>query len=126
MIPVVFINCSRLPFIDWIMSRLKLDETRTRNMLRAVVGQRVYLAETGKGQPLCRCTAVIGEPVPIRSRAAWERLRSEHRVPAGSQYDWQPETTVKYLYPISDVRPCFPFTPPEDVRHGRVWMEFNP
>lgn len=123
--PVVFINCSRFPFIDWIMHRRKLDETRTRNMLRALIGQRVYLAETGNGRPLCRCTAVIGEPVPIRSRKDWDRLRPRHRVPVGSQYDWQPETTVKYLYPISDVWPCAPFTPSEGIRHGRIWMECN-
>ena len=123
-VPVVFINCSRFPFLDLIIDEYKLDETRTRNTLRAVVGKRVLLAETGHGRPpLVRASAVIGAPVVIRSREEWDRLRSRHRVPAGSAYDWTPSTTVKYLYPITGVVACRPFTPAEGVRHGRVWME---
>lgn len=125
MIPVVFINCSRVRFIDLIMNFEKLDETRTRNMLRAVAGQRVLLSETGRGPAVCRCYAVIGEPFAVHSREEWDALRSRHMVPANSQYDWKPETKVKYLYPISDVVPCNPFYPPEGIRHGRVWMEYN-
>lgn len=125
MIPVVYINCQRVPFVDLIMEQLKLDETRTRNTLRAVVGQRVLLAETGHGPAVCRCYAVIREPVPVRSRKEWNRLRSRHRVPSGSRYDWQPGTKVKYLYPVSGVIPCSPFMPLEGVRHGYVWMEYN-
>ena len=127
MIPAVFINCLRHPFIDWIIDDMKLDETRTWNMLKALVGHRVILAETGTGTaPVARCTAVIGDPVTVRSREEWDRLRRRHRVPHGSAYDWQDTTTVKYLYPLTGVVACHPFTLPEDIRHGRVWMEYNP
>ena len=127
MIPILFINCDLFPFIDWIMDYLKLDETRTRNMLRALVGQRVLLAETRRGRrPLVRCSCVIGDPVAVRSREEWDRLRHLHYIPAGCRYDWQPGTKVKYLYPITDIIPCDPFTPPEGIRHGRVWMEYTP
>jgi len=123
-VTVVFINCKTAPFIDLMMAGVKLDETRTRNTLRAVVGRRVFLAETGRrGGPLCRCSAVIGDPVIVRSREDWDRLRSRHCVPEGSRYDWTPDTKVKYLYPVYDVVPCWPFVPPEGVRHGYVWME---
>lgn len=124
-VPVVFINCSRHPFLDQIISRRKLDETRTRNMLGALVGLRAYLAETGRGPSLCRCSAVIGAPLVARSRKEWNALRSRHRVPRGSAYDWQPWTKVKYLYPLTDVIACDPFHPPEGVRHGRVYMTYN-
>ena len=120
----LFINCSRIPFIDLIMGHLKTDETRTRNMLRALIGERVYLTETGTGRrSLVRCSAIIGEPVIVRSREDWDRLWKRHRVPVDSRYDWKPETKIKYLYPLIDVRPCKPFTAPEGVRHGYVWME---
>ena len=126
MIPVVFINCSRFPFLAWILALSKLYETRTRNTLRALVGQRVYLAMTGKGKPVVLCSVVIGDPVVIRSRKAFAAFRKACRIARGSQYDWKRETKVKYLYPLLDVRPVAPFVPPEGVRHGRVWMEYYP
>ena len=124
MIPVVFINCSQFPFLDWILTFRKLYETRTRNMLGALVGQRILLAETGdKRRPVVRCSAVIRSVLVVRSRAAWEACRASTAVTAGSKYDWQPNTKAKYLYELTDVIPLAPFTPPEGVRHGRVWME---
>lgn len=126
MIPVVFVNCRRQPFVSDIAARRKLIETRTRNTLRAVAGRRVYIAETGNGSPVVRCSAMIGHPVPVRSMEGWEQYRELACIPAGSQYDWKPETVVKWLYPLYNVEPIAPFVPPEDVRHGRVWMEYNP
>ena len=122
-VPVVFINCRRIPFLDLIIGRRKPWETRTRNMLRALVGQRSYLAETGNGRPLVRCSAVIGDPLVIRSREDWELYREACGIPAGSDYDWHPWTRTKYLYPLLDVVACDPFRPPEGIRHGRTWME---
>lgn len=127
MIPAVFINCDRFPFIDWIMARRsrKTDESRTRNMLRALVGQRVILAETRRGRrPVARCYAVIRSAQAVRSREEWDSLRRRHRVPAGSAYDWQPDTRIKWLYELTDVVPVHPFPLPDGVRHGRVWMEY--
>ena len=123
MIPIIFINCRLFPFLDMIIRGRKVYETRTRNMLRALVGQRVMLAETGRGRPVVRCTAVVGTPVVVRSRKEWNRYRRSACIRAGSPFDWMPCTKVKYLYPLSDVVACSPFTPPEGVRHGRVWME---
>jgi len=125
MYDIIFINCSRFPFVDWIRSRRKLYETRTRNTLRAVVGQRVYLAETGRGRSVVRCSAVIGDPVVASSRSAWRKFMRAACIVPGSVYDWKPETKKKYLYPVMDVQPVPPFHPAEGVRHGRVWMEYN-
>lgn len=126
MVPVVFINCSRFPFIDWILSGLKIYETRTRDMLCSLCGQRVYIAETGHGKPVVRCSAVISQARPVTDRATWESvIRKKAMITSGSCYDWQPETKVKYPYMLRDVRAVDPFTPPDDVRHGRVWMEYH-
>lgn len=126
MIPVVFINCDTIPFLDLIMNLDKLIETRTRNTLRALVGQRVYLAETHHGKrPVIRCMCVIGDAAVARSREAWETCRPSACIPAGSKYDWQENTRAKWVYWLENVRPVIPFTPPEGRRHGRVWMEYD-
>lgn len=127
MIPIVFINCATTPYIDDIMLQRKTCETRTRNTLRALVGSRVLLAETGTRSdgPLVRCSARIVSAVPVYTRSAWSAFRPLHRVPAGSAYDWTDTTRVKWLYQLSDVQPVAPFTAPPGTRHGRVWMEYN-
>lgn len=126
MISVVFINCSRFPFIAWILAGLKVYETRSRDTLRALVGQRVLIAETGRGgRPVVRCSCVIDHSM-ICDRGAFRKLRHLHRVPVGSDYDWNEKTRKKVLYRLVDVQPVAPFIPPEGVRHGRVWMEYYP
>ena len=127
MTPIVFINCSKSPFIDDIMNGSKKYETRTRDTLSRFWGERVLLAETGKGKPIVRCSAIIGPTYMVTRQADWEdRFRKDACVAPGSTYDWKPETKVKYLYKLIDVQPVQdPFIPPEGVRHGRVWMEYN-
>ena len=124
MMPVVFINCSRFPFVDWILDGSEVYETRTRNTLVSLVGKRVYLAESGKGRPLVKCSAVLVQARPVTDRATWESvIRKPAKIEPGSMYDWKPETRVKYPYKLVDVQPVTPFHPQEGVRHGRVWME---
>lgn len=125
MMPIIFINCSEYPFIDHIINNSKLYETRNKNTLKRFIGKRILLAETGKGKPVVRCSAVIRSVSVALSRSAWETVRPACCIRSGSRYDWQPETKEKYLYELSGVVACHPFTPPEDVRHGRVWMEYN-
>lgn len=126
MIPVVFINCRLFPFLAWIISGRKVYETRTWDTLRALVGQRVYLAETGRGcRPVVRCSCVIDHSLTC-DLATFQALRHLHSVPAGSVYDWHAGTRKKVLYRLADVQPVDPFTVPEGPRHGRVWMEYNP
>ena len=126
MIPVVFINCSKYPFLVWIMEGLKIYETRTRNTLKQLVGQTVYLAETGRGKPVIKCYAKITEVYEVRTRKEYNSLRALTRIVRGSDYDWKRETKVKYFYKLENVQPVPEFIPPEGIRHGRVWMEYNP
>lgn len=128
MIPVIFINCSDQPYVDAIMNGTKTYETRTRNTLKALLrwalGERVLIAETGKGAPVVRCSAVIDHFGSVYTEERWDSLRKVHCVPKDSKYDWKPDTKVKWLYHLSDVRPVEPFAP-AGIRHGRVWMEHN-
>ena len=125
MIPVVGINSTSAPFMADIGAGLKRIETRNRNMLGGLVGRRVILAETKQGGYLAMYSAVIRFARPIYSREAWDELRPQHRVPAGSKYDWKDNTRVKWLYGLSSVCSLCPFLVPEGVRHGRTWMEYD-
>ena len=126
MTPILYINCTDVPYVDEIIAHRKRYETRSRNTLRRLAGKRVLIAETGNGQPLVRCSAYIGtKPIKITSGDDWEWYRSAHRVPKGSAYDWTPGTDVKWLYELIDVRPVKPFYPVTGIRHGRVWAEFD-
>lgn len=120
---IVFINCKVAPFIDWIMMGQKLLETRSRDTLGRLAGRRVYLAETGHGHPVVRCSVWISPAIVVRSREAWDRLYDAHKVPADSKYDWKPDTVKKCLYPVSDVQYVEPFPVPDGIRHGYVYME---
>lgn len=125
MIPVVFINCRRHPFVDDIIDGRKLYETRTRNTLRNLIGHRILIAETGHGKPVVRCSAVISEIIEVYTREAWNKYIRSACIKPGSEYDWQPEAKKKVLYRLTGVVACHPFTPPENTRHGRVWMEYD-
>lgn len=124
MTSVIFINCTIEPYIDDIMNYLKQFETRNRNTLGRFLGERVLLAETGHGAPLVRCSAVIDEIISVHTREEWEEYLELTWVPVGSDHDWKPETKVKWLYHLTDVRPVEPFRLPGSCRrHGRVWAE---
>lgn len=132
MMPIIFINCKGQPFVDQILAGTKEYETRTRNMLGRLNGERVLIAETGHGRPLVKCSAYIDHYVELHSREQWEHVppnRHSYRclshIDSGSPYDWQPDTKVKYLYHLTDVHPVEPFRAPEGRRHGRVWMEYE-
>ena len=124
MTPVIFINCTVEPYVDDIMGKLKLYETRTRNTLGRFIGERVLFAETGRGAPLVKCSAVIDQVISVHTREAWEEYLQYTWIPVGSAHDWQPDTKVKWLYHLTDVKPVVPFRlGPDCRRHGRVWAE---
>ena len=126
MTPVIFINCKTFPFIWHIMTGTKKYETRTRNMLRRFLGDRVLLAETGHGKPVVRCSVKIDRIVEVFTEDAWLPYIMDADISNGSKYDWQPDTKKKVLYHLTDVRPVEPFTLPDACRrHGRVWAEYE-
>lgn len=123
MIPIVFINCKDVPFVDLIISENKIFETRNRDTLGGLVGRRIYLAETGHGKPVVKCVAEIFKPTVVREKEWFQWFRESTCIPCGSKYDWKDDTKCKYLYPIGYVERVDPFIPKEGKRHGRVWME---
>lgn len=118
----VYINCRQVPFIDRILSGLKTDETRSRDMLRRLVGQRVYLAETGTGPvPMVRASAVIAF---ARVVSFSDIVARQAACIAGTPYDIRPDGT-KVFYRLTDVQPVAPFPVPAcRINHGRSYTEF--
>ena len=117
----IYINCRRQHFVDWILSGAKQDETRPRDVLRALVGQRVWLIETGLGAPVVRGSALVesSRRVPYADEAA-RRAAGIH----GTPYDI-PRGGEKGFYHLADVRPVAPFpVPAARINHGRSYTEF--
>ena len=126
MTPVIFINCKGYPFITEIIEGQKWYETRTSDTLGKLTGRRVFLAETGKGRPVVRCSAVIRSAITVTNPWIWENFYRELScIPKGSKYDWNHDTKVKYCYYIDSIEPITPAFIPEGKRHGRVWMEHD-
>ena len=126
MIPIIFINCDAQPFVDQILAIDKTVETRNRNTLKSVCGRFVLIAETHRGRkPVVRAATFLGDAHKVTTREQWEWMREYTRIREGSKYDWNPDTKSKYIYILSGTYPVEPFTPPEGIRHGRVWMEYG-
>ena len=117
----IYINCRSVPFVDMILSGEKVFETRSRDMLRPLVGRMVYLIETGKGVPMVKGTARIDYSFPVTR--FFKRLRQDACI-VGTAYDVKPGQ-MKIFYRLSDVRPVQPFpVPANKVNHGRSYTEF--
>jgi len=117
----IYINCRKYPFIRWILSGRKISETRACDVLRNLVGKRVYLIETGRGVPMVRGIATITESARIPFSDVSAR-RSACII--GTDYDIQ-QGGEKVFYRLRDVKPVRPFPVPSSrVNHGRSFTEF--
>lgn len=126
MIPVVFVNSKKISYVDLIIDGKKKYETRHRNTLRSLVGRRILIAETGKGTPKIRCSAVLKSAEQIKTLGEWAMLRSETCVPEDSEHDWNFKRPGKWIYKLEDVREQIGLPWKEGKRHGIVWMEYEP
>ena len=124
---IVYINCKLFPFIDWIISGLKVYETRNRNTLKSLVGKTIYFAETGTHKrPVIRCACTIDSVIKITDRKTYNLYRRQTKIKKGSAFDWKTDTKYKYLYKLSNVIPVPSFPVPDNIiRHGRTWAEIE-
>ena len=77
MIPILFVNCHSVPFVQYIMEGKKIFETRSRHVLRSVFlyDMPILIAETGKGKPIVKCSARIRSAIEIFTAEEWEKYR---------------------------------------------------
>lgn len=116
----MFVNEDEYPFAYWIASREKWIETRSRNMLRQLVGERVAVVRTKRGQT----PMVIG--YVFICGGSFEKHPEDYRhltmIPEGSKYDTK---EGRWFYALAFAEECKPYPlPAEAVRHGRSWCEF--
>lgn len=116
-------NNGCVPYADAIAQRYKTIETRNKNMLAALVGQRVAIVKTGRGGPV-----VIGYVTITGSEFCpadcFDKYFADHLVQPGSKY--APRGRGKWFYYCAGAEKCDPFPLPENaVRHGRSWCEFE-
>ena len=118
----MFVNEDFVPYAQAIAQARKPYETRSRDMLAPLVGERVAVVSTKRG----RAPMVVGFcDVTEKARKNWvwlEEHRGETLIPEGSTYD----TPIRWVYTLTNAHACTPFPLPKDtVRHGRSWCEFS-
>lgn len=102
---------------------LKTIETRSRDMLAKLVGQRVAIVRTHSG----KAPHIVGY-VTITGKAFcktedFDKYFDQHLVQPSSKY--APTGRGKWFYFCSDAETCKHYPLPADaVRHGRSWCEF--
>lgn len=124
----MFVNENTVPYAQLIVSGEKTIETRTKNMLLPLVGERVAVVRTRNGKkPMvvgyvdvtwyCFCLA-----------AFLDEWRNETLIPRGDIYDnlgRRDGRQGKWFYDLANAEPCDPYPlPASAVRHGRSWCEF--
>lgn len=110
-------------YVEEIMRGNKTMETRSKNMLRALVGERVAVVRTGRGKkPTVVGTVYISDAEFIPADL-WDMYREDTLVPWGSKHDCRGKG--KWGYILEAPQECVPYPLPENaVRHGRSWCEF--
>lgn len=119
----IYVNSSGVNYARAIVQGYKLFETRSKNVLQPLIGERVAVIITGRGH-----ARVIGYvTITDRVYVGYNLFRSMyncHLVPLGSKYDCIPGSG-KYCYSLKDPEVCDPYPVPENVvRHGRTWCEW--
>ena len=118
-----FINGRLVPYPEYICQRLKTIETRQKDMLSALVGERIAIVETGRS----RVPMVVGYADMVGkffcSATDFDKYREQTMIPAGSAFDVK--GSGKWCYMLENAEPCKPYPLPSSaIRHGRSWCEF--
>lgn len=119
----IYINCANAPFVGAILAHRKTDETRTRDVFRAILGERIALIETGTGPaPMVRGYATLTSA----RRVSFDDVDARRTAAIlGTPYDITPGGT-KIFYHLDAVRACIPYPVPADrISHGRSYCEFS-
>lgn len=121
----IFVNENGcIHYAQLIVDGVKTIETRSRNMLKSLVGKRVAIVRTRRG----KLPMVVGYADIVDSHFCpinlYEQYRDQTLVPVGSKYDVHGKG--KWFYYLANAEKCDPFPLPQDaVRHGMSWCEYD-
>lgn len=120
----IFVNENgKVPYAQAIVQGYKPIETRSRNMLKQLVGERVAIIRTKRGKK----PTIVGYADITRWEfcpcTLFEMYRDLTLIPPGSAYDIKGRG--KYFYHMENAEECEPYELPQNaVRHGRSYAEF--
>ena len=98
------INCKYEPFVDCILDGIKTIETREKNTLKSLVGQRVGIIKTGCGKAKLCGYVTISNVIKYNTENEFRIDENKHLVKEGSKYDIG--TKGKYGYVLSNPERC--------------------
>lgn len=101
------INDKYTPYTELILCGMKDVETRNRNTLKSLVGQRVGIIRTGKGKAMLVGYVTIDHVIKYETEAEFRADYNRHCVLGGSKYDIK-KGGVKYGYVLTDIERCDP------------------
>lgn len=106
-----------------IVQRIKPVETRTRNVFKRIVGERVAIIRTRRNsKPTIVGYADIILATPL-SKDWLDKNRGKTLIPVGSAYDCK--GAYKWCYFLANAEECVPYELPSSaIRHGRSYAEF--
>lgn len=120
----IFVNENGgIRYAQMIVKGYKPIETRHRNMLSSLVGERVAIVRTHRG----KTPVVLGYATILwaehYNKEYMDAIRSLTLIPEGSEHD--AGRNGKWCYYMADPVQCTPYPLPSSaVRHGRSWCEF--
>lgn len=108
-----------------IVKGIKPIETRSRNMLKSCIGERVAVIRTRSGKaPMIVGYVTITSALQL-GKGWLDANRDKTLIPEGSKYDCKGAS--KWCYFLTDAEECDPYPLPSSaVRHGRSWCEIDP
>ena len=119
----IFVNNDGVRYADAIVGGYKTIETRNRNTLKALVGERVAVISTSrkrKALVVGYVDIVSAEFCPVEQ---FDEYRDETLISPGSRFDVN--TRGKWFYHLANACKTDPYQLPADaIRHGMSWCEF--
>lgn len=112
-----------IPYARLIAEAYKTLETRSRNVFKQIIGERVAIIRTSRhSKPMVVGYATISKAEYV-SKDVFQQLFSKHLVPPGSNFDCK--GAGKWCYTMTDATPCEPYPLPQNrINHGRSYTEF--
>lgn len=121
----IFVNENGgIHYAEAIVSGYKTIETRQRNMLKSLCGERVAVIRTHRNARPAIVGYVTIEDYAFCPVSLFNMYRDDTLIPPGSAHDVRGRG--KWFYYLSAPEKCDPYPLPEDaVRHGRSWAEWE-
>ena len=120
----IFVNQDGgIPYADAIVRGYKTIETRSRNMLKHLVGHRVAVIRTRRSKSPVVVGYVDISGAEFCPASLFDSHRGETLIPPGSQFDVNGQG--KWFYRLANAEQAKAYALPADaIRHGRAWCEF--